>query len=616
MRLNDVVGVLEHVRKVGASNLGDDDANVAALLQLVHTANLAAAALPRPSQVVSALLRDAIASEAITSRYSKAEQNALLVAFGTSGTHIDKGKLTEREKRAARILGIAYGSYRKPHVRHQRLGDVAEAILSLVEKHRYVLVAAPAEQEPFVPRPQLENRFRELLRSHSPVIAFAGPPSVGKRTLARRLTDEYRAPGSSVVRLLGSSQEALQQSIIAELDRLAVQNINYHVPRHSLRELVLSPSSPRFVVIEDAGDIEIAQFLTATKTDTTVVLTTTHRLPGIDHIEVGEMAPAESAALLSLVLPAITPEDAASLADDLGHHPLALLVTAALVAEDQADVSEFRRGLRRTVTGLLDAAAGFPSLPSVHRTAIDRLSQDARAMLEMLVYLDPSPIPTAFVVRAIADYRGLQDANVVHVRMLARSALRALRDHYLIRIVNDQVTVPAITRALVIDSTHDSGAQTAERSRASLLALVRLLRADHPDMPLLDFVRMCSPLIIHLRTTFLDPWKNGGSLAEHLYHYSQALGHFLTAASQPSWRLAVIALQTSEDGFSVILLQIPEKADGVRNLGLKVQFSNPDPVEFQLNLPNWCDRKRMQLLLISQTLEVDDILSDPELNVD
>lgn len=611
MRLNHVVEVLEHIRKSGVSRLGDDDARMAPLLLLADAANLVVGARPRASKVVSALLRGAIAFEPITERYTDAERRALLIAFGASGTPTDKARLTEREEAAAETLGISYGTYRKPQARRQRLVDLAEAVLALVEKHRHAAVAASAEAEPFVSRPQLEGRFRELVNAQKPVIAFAGPPSVGKRTLARRLTEEHRAAGSSVVRLIGSSQEALQQSIITELLRLSVQDINYHVPRHSLRELVLSPNSPRFVVIEDMEDTELARFLTATKTDTTVVLTTTRRLRDVDHVEVGELEPAESAALLSLVLPNITPADAASLTNDLGHHPLALLVAAALIAEDQADISEFRRDLGRTIAGLFDTADGFPSLTGLYRTAIDRLSPDAREVLELLVYLDPSPIPTAFVVQAIANHRGLQDANVAHVRMLARSALRTLMDHYLIRIDNDQVTVPAaLTRTLVVDSTHDRGAHTAERSRTSVLALVRLLREDRPDIPLLDFVHMCGPLVTHIRATLLDPWKSGGSFAEHLYYVGQALHHFLIAAGEPPWRLVVAALQTSESSYSTLLVPIPEEADDVRDLRLRFQVFNPDSVEFELTVRDWRDHKRMQILVISQTLEISEILGD------
>ncbi|PRY35091.1 hypothetical protein CLV43_1149 [Umezawaea tangerina] len=612
MQLDHVVEVLEHIRTKGVPHLGDDDARIAPLLLLADTANLVVGARPRASKVVSALLQGAIDFEPVTERYTDAERKALIIALGASGTPTDKANLTARETAAAGVLGISHSKYRKSQDRRQRFIDVAEAVLALVEKRRRMLVAVPAEAEPFVSRPRLEGRFRELVNARKPVIAFAGLPSVGKRTLARRLTEKYRAAGSSVVRLIGSSQEALQQSIITELLRLSIQDINYHVPTHSLRELMLSPNNPRFVVIEDAVDTELARFLTQTKTDTTVVLTTTRRLRDVDHVEVGELEPAESAALLSLVLPDITPADAASLAHDLGHHPLALLVAAALIAEDQADVSEFRRDLGRTIAGLLDTADGFPSLTGLYRTAIDRLSSDAREVLELLVYLDPSPIPTAFVVQAIANHRGLQDANVAHVRILARSALRTLMDHYLVRIENDQLTVPAVlTRTLVVDSTHDRGAHTAERSRASVLALVRLLREDRPDIPLLDFVQMCGPLVTHIRATLLDPWKSSGSFAEHLYYVGQALHFFLIAAGEKPWRLGVAALQTSESAFSIIFFPIPAEGDDVQNLRLRVQYCDPDLMEFERTVQNWRDHKRMQILMISKTLDISEILGDP-----
>lgn len=549
-------------------------------------------------------MREAMTTEPISTRYNAAEQEALLIEFGATGRHDDTEPVGRRQKLAAASLGIGEHTYRK--FWRRRVTHVAEAVLDLATTDVDEAGTDLALPEKFVSRPALELRFLELLRADERVIAFAGQPSTGKRTLARRLTSVHRPAGAAVVRLSGSSPEALQDSMIGELERLGVENINFGVPRHTLRALLRSPARPRYALIEETEDAEQARFLAESGTDTTIVLTTTRRLPGVPQVEVAELSPDEATELVTSVLPETTPADAAALASDLGHHVHAILVAAGMIATDGLTVPEFRQGLPRTIADLLDLEGEQPAVTGLYRRIYERLAADARTVLEMLVYLAPDPLPTALAVRTLAQQRRRRGISEAHLRTFTRAALVSLRDHFLIRITDDMITVPHLVRSLVIGLTHSRGHRIAAQARAGVLDIVKLIRADHPDLPALDFVRLVHPLVTHVRASLIDPWKTG-SLVEHIYWYGQALGRVLDAAGEPPWRLLVLALETSEASFSIVLTPLPHKADDVDTLKVTIGFADPEPIEIQRTVQDWSNRKRMQLLVITRTMELTDL---------
>jgi hypothetical protein len=239
------------------------------------------------------------------------------------------------------------------------------------------------------------------------------------------------------------------------------------------------------------------------------------------------------------------------------------------------------------------------------------LAEESPAALEalaQLVFLADGEVPSAFVVYGLGDALGLVDANDAHLRALTRSTFDVLRARYLVTSSGSgTVGVPRLAKTILVDLLHHRGAEICEHARAGILAVAKLTRADHQDLPLLEFARLHGMTLVHLRSTFVDPHKSAGLLS-HVYVYAQALQAFLEAIGEDGWRLAILAVQGSETSFSLVLCPIPRSADHVENLRLVFGWENPEPMEVPLDIKGWRGRKRMQIAVVYQDGTVDDDL--------
>lgn len=607
---------LFYLRNVGVLGVSEGDPQLKTLLEIAKR-RYPVARSQRTRDLIHRLLSDAVNRDMMP-QYSSEGLVAILQALGAARADSDLMTRGKREELAAETAGKVYDTYRKAPALRRRLTDIARAITELAETQVPLEDDSTLEvAETYVRRRQPEQRFLELMKEHTPVIAVAGLPSVGKRTFVRQMTRDYSSPSSAIVRLDGASTEALNDSILTFLHKAGAltARIDYAALLGSLLEYLRS-NEVRFVVIEEVRDAGLAMLMASVRPGAiTVVVTTTKQLSGLDrdrHIELGELEEQEAVGLVQKTLPGTSDEDAALLAEDLGWHVLALVVACGMIAtHGSGDVAGFRQGLRRNLPFLLDTSADeYPALTGLYRQVLQELAQKepvAFAALELVMFLDHRQIPSAYVVYGIGQRLGLRSPSEAHARSLAGAGLMTLRNRYLITVEEGVVTLPSLAGTIMRDLCNDRGAAICADTRAGILAVCGLVRSDRAEQPLMEFVQEHMLLLHHLHSTFVNPRGSGGPRS-NLLLLSQSLEAFLIAIGEQPWRVGLLSRQTAPDRFETSMFEVPELSGGETDLHLPVRAGS---VQVELVVPGWAERKRMLRVLMGQgdAITVDELLS-------
>lgn len=474
---------------------------------------------------------------------------------------------------------------------------------------------APAAPTPYIHRARLEQQLADLIKNGMRVIAVAGPSSVGKRSLLWNVLRESY-PGV-VARIDGRSPELTRQSIVETLlgSGMPYEKIGM-MPRYQLKSLLEGENSPDYLVIENASDGELVQYLAADNARTTIIVTTTRRLQGLNqasYLEVGRMRSEEAVELVTRLLPASDEHDAALLAEVLDNQVLPIKTACGMMrASPEPSISGFCHQLKQNIAVIFDGeqdAQQFgqdPALTQMYRKTLTDLGHEnpqALRALELTAFLHESSALSAFIVLALGSALGIDPENKIHLRAVAQRAISALCDRYLIEIDEQGlISMPAVAKMIIADLLHDRGNEICSHLRKGILSLVALSRREWPDMPLDSFLQQHRLTLLHLMNTYIDP-KKSGELPEYLYMYGQALGALLREIGFPQWRVAILAFGTSPDSFSIGIQILPEALEKVARPVVEVTWNDPEPHRFQFELNDWEARKAMQVFLIDRSAE-------------
>jgi len=468
---------------------------------------------------------------------------------------------------------------------------------------------------PYVRRPILERALSGLLNERPRVIAVAGPPSTGKRSLVGRVLADLGI--SSVIVIDGSDPELARYGMVEALHDwwgIPYEKVGA-LPQYQLRTVLESAGGPDYLVVENAADSGWLDFFATVRTRVTIVVTTTRRLRGVDgshHVDVGAMEPDEAAELARTLLPAATQQDAQELTRLLGHQVLPVIAACGMIRHSAGgSVPEFCRNLSRNMAAVFDGelpspgSRDQPALTQIYRNTLldlERENPQALAALELAAYLGEETAPSAFIVFALASRLGIDPADSVHRSTIAQRAANALRDRYLVSIDERGVlSVPDVTRRIIRDLVHDRGSQISAHLRRGLLAFVSQTREVLPDKPLMDFLRLHTTTLFHLTHTHIDPKKEPGRLVDYVYCYAAALTGLLEAIGIPAWRVAIIVFETSLESYSVALMDLPEKMATVARPRLTISWDDPEPHHLEYEMRDWENRKAMQVIVVDRS---------------
>jgi hypothetical protein len=203
--------------------------------------------------------------------------------------------------------------------------------------------------EQYIPRPELRQRFDELVNADAKLIVIHGLPGMGKTWLARGLLDERRGEGQhipfiSVINGLISTPE-LQAALIA--CGIETKQPISGDPREYLAMLLCSEKAPHFTILDGLNSAD--ELFELVPRDTSHVVLATCRDRGAappEHchfIAVSEMTEAEGIAIVRMRLPSLNEKEALQLTSSLDHYPLAIRYACALIERQHLSIQDFVR---------------------------------------------------------------------------------------------------------------------------------------------------------------------------------------------------------------------------------------------------------------------------------
>ncbi|MEU0555970.1 tetratricopeptide repeat protein [Dactylosporangium sp. NPDC006015] len=302
----------------------------------------------------------------------------------------------------------------------------------------------------------------DAFQSRGSLVAVASPVLVGdggtgKTQLAAALFEQARADGTDLAVWVTASSRTAALTGYADAAG-ALRLATGDVERAAAAFLTWLANTDRtwIVVLDDVADPADLRGLWPSGPTGRLVLTTRRRDAALRSrgtvIDVDVFTPAESAAYLTAKLDRDDP-DAAALAADLGHLPLALAQAAALIVDDALTCAEYRSLFADRTSRLADL---FPNatgddhdheLAATWSLAADRADALApvglaRPMLLLAATLDPNGIPESVLTSTAAcTYLGgtAQDArktlrNLHRLSLISHNAtdpLRSVRMHAL-----------------------------------------------------------------------------------------------------------------------------------------------------------------------------------------
>ncbi|MFF3453499.1 FxSxx-COOH system tetratricopeptide repeat protein [Streptomyces sp. NPDC002730] len=212
----------------------------------------------------------------------------------------------------------------------------------------------------------------------------------------------------------------------------------------------------------------------------------------------------DSLAYLNSRLPALDPEQANSLAGALGDLPLALAQAVGVLTAGMP-LARYRQLLDTKTSDLLSHGdtPGYPvSLAATVTIANDRLSvsrNDAIALLRLLSFLGPDPIPTPWLADAHSRLTTIPGDH--DDLMWPQSAIEPLARFGLARVGQETVQIHRLTQAIVRDQASKVDTAAIHHDLAALLSTAD---PGNPQLP--------------------HTWPRWGTLTSHLTVAQHAIG--------------------------------------------------------------------------------------------
>ncbi len=296
----------------------------------------------------------------------------------------------------------------------------------------------------YVPRPDQEAQFSQLVSERARVIVFHGQAGMGKTFLARALT--VSDDGTEAIRIRFAVDHPLASDLQAALLRIGVdsKSIAGLSDTEKLIELLCGASAPRYVVLDNIEDAQLLTQLIPSQHTAIIVATCRIRhdsAEGYGFIAVGSMDDSEAHNLIASYLPGITVDEIHLLASTLVRYPLAIRHVCSLVraysgqsiAELCSELTEDIESLLETMKTTSEEATLYTVLRRVLPLVADR-DQYAFVVLESLpffYYGDAHPFGLLYTYTQIRCEKSIQQHRF-------ERAIHVLSDFALIEVVVDK----------------------------------------------------------------------------------------------------------------------------------------------------------------------------------
>ncbi|NLU69425.1 tetratricopeptide repeat protein [Streptomyces sp. HNM0574] len=346
---------------------------------------------------------------------------------------------------------------------------------------------------------QLGRLRRDLLSGrHSLIQSVHGMGGVGKTQIAQEYAHRFASQYDLVWWIDAEQADQLPVHYTELADRLGIAKPEAGTEANARALLQHLRTRQRWLLILDNAEAprQIEQWLPEGPGHT-LITSRTPEWHGIAHqTSLDVFSRADSRAYLQARMPALTPDEADGLADDLGDLPLALAQAAGVLSSGMP-LERYRQLVTTSGARILKegGAPGYPaSLAAAVGIAEARLAEshpDAAALLRLGAFLGPDPIPTLWLETArsrLSSVLGDPDDP-----MWLPTALQPLGRIGLARTDQASFQIHRLTQAVLRDGTDPA---RAERIREDVTALLGAVEAGDPDTP--------------------ETWPTWAALASHL----------------------------------------------------------------------------------------------------
>ncbi|MBT1098344.1 tetratricopeptide repeat protein [Streptomyces sp. Tu102] len=454
----------------------------------------------------------------------------------------------------------------------------------------------------FIGRDKILTRVREQLSAvrQSRVQVLLGPSGAGKSQIALEYAHRFAGYYDLVWWVDANDDEQIPASYNELASRLQIDETDHGV--HAGARLLMDHlriSDGWLIILDGAEEPRgIAQWVPEGPGNVLI----TSRNPGwigkAQSVSVEFFTRAESVSLLASHVPQLSSQEADSLAEALGDHPLAL-AQAAGVLSNGMHPDRYRRVLTDGSAQILmeGAPPDYPaSLAATATLAVSRLEgrPDAKALLHLAAFLGPEPIPTPWALQFIEPHEPDQPSE-----QTIQESLQSLARLGLVSVEPDSFRMHRLTQAVVRDQVGDVVATSVSQHVCEFLAALEL---DGPEEPSTwpDWARFTAHLTApHLRAA------DRPELRPHLLKAVDYLilssrieaAHALIVELQPGWSESVgrdhIDSLKLADRLGATLQQLGNHQDALNTCEETLQRSSrilgddhPDTLIFANNFAN------------------------------
>ncbi|MEV8439053.1 ATP-binding protein [Actinosynnema sp. NPDC051121] len=343
------------------------------------------------------------------------------------------------------------------------------------------------DEVPYVRRDEYHEAFDAALRSGAKVIAFVGPPGVGKKRLVNELVDEKVRLGKSSIEVESSDYTRLAQTIATALNRRGVETdllTEGQLVRRFIRELH-EDGSPDFVIVHQPRDTSLLDALEVNELRSVVILVGSQYISWHDfvvHLPVQAMKLDEAITLAAVWFPGSREVELQTLVETVGRSPQALEAVKRFLsrARNRLSVADFCRVFPDSSSLVLKSTSS--DLVGRYEVALGDLRHrydDAASLLEYMVYLG-DVIPIDVLVDVLGQNPQYSSVDIKLLREVLDALLELLNNHALIDVRELHVRVHKFTRALIRQLIHSrAGEEIINHLRVVLVRRIEnALRED------------------------------------------------------------------------------------------------------------------------------------------
>ncbi|MFE5038732.1 tetratricopeptide repeat protein, partial [Streptomyces sp. NPDC056683] len=424
--------------------------------------------------------------------------------------------------------------------------------------------------------------LRELPSTGTGIVTqtVRGMGGVGKSTLVLHHAHAHLTAGHGPVWWIEASTPATVTTGLSSL-ATAVNPVHAALPLDEAADWAVAWLQSRtgwLLVFDNAEEpTDLAPYLGRLSTGQTLV-TTRRDLPWRDlgaPLRLDTLAPEASLRVLQEITGRHTERDAAglaSLAEELGHLPLALQQAGAYLRQTRTSAASYLAQLRADPAGVLASAApGDPQqrtitqLWSVTLDAIQAQYRHAVELLQILSYCAPDPLPRRILATALPATREVDQA------------LGVLAAYSMITLTDLTIAVHRLVQTVVRSTTPASAPITQPRRVMRLLRRSRPASKPHPCASAVDLLYAAMPPGLPGEVETWPAWQ------ELLPHIQAVYSHYVDAGTPAN--LAVLLGQTAfyltARGQAALALPLEERALDVTEAAL-----GPDHPDTALRLNN------------------------------